>query len=139
MAAKAAELSQAVLEFQPDASNATSPPSSAADLSSGLFSPKFYTGSFTGWGLATGLGSGYATATDNYAQPLCANEEGWGPFSPYRWDFTPCFVDVWIASVAVFGIVFGAGALVWLVKKRPSKSDTARNWHFWIKQVSLDY
>jgi ATP-binding cassette subfamily C (CFTR/MRP) protein 1 len=57
-------------------------------------------------------------------------------FRPYRWDFTPCFIDVWIASVSVFGIVFGAIALWWLLAKQAQQYSTAKNTHFWIKQVS---
>ncbi|KAG9877982.1 ATP-binding cassette glutathione S-conjugate transporter, partial [Aureobasidium melanogenum] len=65
-------------------------------------------------------------------QPLCRNAEGWGPISPFRYDFTPCFLDVWIASVSVFGLVFGAGAVYYLLKKcspQPVKQD----WHFYTK------
>ncbi|KAG9707122.1 hypothetical protein KCU59_g22328, partial [Aureobasidium melanogenum] len=65
-------------------------------------------------------------------QPLCRNAEGWGPISPFRYDFTPCFLDVWIASVSVFGLIFGAGAVYYLLKKcspQPVKQD----WHFYTK------
>ncbi|CAD0049321.1 unnamed protein product, partial [Aureobasidium pullulans] len=51
-----------------------------------------------------------------HRQPLCRNAEGWGPISPFRYDFTPCFLDVWIASVAAFGLIFGAGAIYYLFK-----------------------
>jgi hypothetical protein len=44
-----------------------------------------------------------ATATTPYWQLLCANAEGWSPLSPFRYDFTPRFFDVWILTVAVFG------------------------------------
>ncbi|KAF2404486.1 multidrug resistance-associated protein 1 [Trichodelitschia bisporula] len=64
-------------------------------------------------------------------QPLCGNDEGWGPISPYRWDFTPCFLDVWIAVVAVGGILCGAGAIVYL-KRQPAQS-VKKDWHFWTK------
>lgn len=99
----------------------------------------FDSGSFTGhWRppLAhPGTANGYLTATDDFKQPLCGNEEGWGPLSPFRYDFTPCFIDVWVASVAVFGLVFGLGAIVWLVKtKKPTEA--GKGWHFWTKQVS---
>lgn len=99
----------------------------------------FDSGSFTGhWRplLAhPGTANGYLTATDDFKQPLCGNEEGWGPLSPFRYDFTPCFIDVWVASVAVFGLVFGLGAIVWLVKtKKPT--EVGKGWHFWTKQVS---
>lgn len=76
----------------------------------------------------------YLAASKHEGQPLCGNSEGWGPLSPFRYDFTPCFLDVWVASVAVFGIVFGAGAIWYLLKKcvaQPVKKD----WHFWAKMV----
>lgn len=66
------------------------------------------------------------------AHPLCGNTEGWGPLSPIRWDFTPCFLDVWIDIVSVFGIVGGVGAIYYLHKKcvpQPIKKD----WHFYTK------
>ena len=65
-------------------------------------------------------------------QPLCGNVEGWGPLSPFRYDFTPCFLDVWISAVAIFGIVLGAGA-VWYLLKRKIPSPVGRNWHFYTK------
>ncbi|KAI9760216.1 MAG: exo-1,3-beta-glucanase [Chaenotheca gracillima] len=75
---------------------------------------------------------GYLEATRDTYQPLCGNVEGWGPLSPFRYDFTPCFLDVWIASVAVFGIAFGAAALWWLLKRQKPQPVT-RNWHFFAK------
>jgi len=97
--------------------------------------PIFETGSISGYHRVFGLrGSGYLSATHSFKQPLCGNEEGWGPLSPIRYDFTPCFIDVWLASVAVFGLVFGALAVWWLlVKRRPTT--IAKDWHFWTKQV----
>lgn len=65
-------------------------------------------------------------------QTLCGNVEGWGPISPFRYDFTPCFLDVWISSVAVFGVVLGAGAIWFLLTKR-SPSPVSKNWHFYTK------
>lgn len=65
-------------------------------------------------------------------QPLCGNSEGWGPISPLRYDFTPCFLDVWISVVAVFGVVLGSGAIWFLLKKR-SPSPVRKNWHFYTK------
>ena len=73
-----------------------------------------------------------ATARDGKTQPLCGNYEGWGPISPFRYDFTPCFLDVWISVVAVFGITFGAAAIWWFFKKT-SPSPVSRNWHFYTK------
>ena len=72
-----------------------------------------------------------ATEHEN-TQPLCGNTEGWGPISPLRYDFTPCFLDVWISIVAVFGIVFGAAAVWWLLKRK-SPSPVSKNWHFYMK------
>lgn len=92
-------------------------------------------GSFTGyrpWRLE--LGQGYLTAGEDFKQPLCGNEEGWGPLSPFRYDFTPCFLDVWVASVAVFGLVLGLLAVIWLVRMR-KPTEVAKGWHFWTKQV----
>jgi ATP-binding cassette subfamily C (CFTR/MRP) protein 1 len=54
--------------------------------------------------------------------------------SPHRYDFTPCFLDVWIAVVAVFGIVGGAGAAWWLYRQC-SKQPVKKNWHFYAKLV----
>ena len=73
-----------------------------------------------------------AAAKDENTQPLCGNKEGWGPISPFRYDFTPCFLDVWIVVVAAFGIFFGAAAIWWLLKKR-SPSSVTKNWHFYSK------
>lgn len=52
--------------------------------------------------------------------------------SPFRYDFTPCFLDVWISAVAVFGIVLGSAAIWWLHAKR-TPSPVGRNWHFHTK------
>lgn len=91
-------------------------------------------GSFSGFHSQLGaLGNGYLSATAKRHQPLCGNEEGWGPLSPYRYDFTPCFMDVWVSSVAVYGILFGAAAVWYLARKR--EQDVKRDLHFWTKQV----
>jgi len=108
------------------------------DYSSGFSAQKpiFETGSFTGYHRVFGLGGGYLSATRHLKEPLCGNEEGWGPLSPKRYDFTPCFIDVWIASVALFGLFFGAIAVWWLVRwRRPTA--VAKDWHFWTKQTIL--
>ena len=65
-------------------------------------------------------------------QPLCGDQEGWGPVSDLRWDLTPCFLDVWIIGVALWGVLFGAGALWYLFAKRIAQ-DVPRNWHFYTK------
>jgi len=72
------------------------------------------------------------TAEGDSTQPLCGNAEGWGPISQFRYDFTPCFLDVWISTVAVYGIVFGAAAVWWFLKKR-EPSPVSKNWHFYSK------
>ena len=96
----------------------------------------FYeSGSFTGYRPSIfDLGSGYLAASSEFKQPLCGNEEGWGPMSPYRYDFTPCFIDVWVASVAAFGLVAGSAAVWWLAKRK-TPTPVAKDWHFWLKQV----
>ncbi|EKD20282.1 uncharacterized protein L3040_007291 [Drepanopeziza brunnea f. sp. 'multigermtubi'] len=65
-------------------------------------------------------GSDYMSAVSQHSghQPFCGNREGWGPLSPIRYDFTPCFMDVWVSSVAAFGILFGAGAVWWLLRRK---------------------
>lgn len=95
---------------------------------------RFESGSFTGFRPLRQLGSSYLSSLGRFKQPLCGNEEGWGPLSPHRYDFTPCFIDVWVASVAAFGIIVGGIAIAWLVKHRTSV-DVPKNWHFWLKQV----
>jgi ATP-binding cassette, subfamily C (CFTR/MRP), member 1 len=67
--------------------------------------------------------------------PLCSDSEGWGPISPIRYDFTPCFLDVWIISVAAWGLVGGAAAVWFLLKKRVPQ-EVSKNWHFYAKLVS---
>lgn len=92
------------------------------------------TGSLSGLHHLGELGHGYMTAERTRAQALCGNKEGWGPLSRERYDFTPCFMDVWVSSVAVFGILFGAVAIWWLVRRK-TKAEVERDWHFWTKQV----
>ncbi|KAL8951041.1 MAG: hypothetical protein Q9222_002955 [Ikaeria aurantiellina] len=69
-------------------------------------------------------------------QPLCGNIEGWGPISPFRYDFTPCFLDVWITSVAIFGLLGGAAAIWYLLRKR-LPSTVATDWHFYTKLLLI--
>lgn len=92
------------------------------------------TGSISGFHPFGELGSGYLSAETAREQPLCGNKEGWGPLSRYRYDFTPCFMDVWVSTVAVYGILFGAGAIWWLVRRK-HKAEVEKDWHFWTKQV----
>lgn len=85
---------------------------------------------------ASPLTHGYLAASKHHQQPLCGNGEGWGPISPIRYDFTPCFLDVWIAVVAVFGVVGGAGALWHLYRNCPPQPVKC-NWHFYAKLTTL--
>ena len=96
-----------------------------------------YTPAFPGRSGGDGsLISGYLSAERLRSQPLCGNAEGWGPLSPIRYDFTPCFLDVWIAAVATAGIVAGAGAALYLLRRR-SLEPVKRNWHFYGKLVRV--
>ena len=71
-------------------------------------------------------------ADKRWTQPLCGNIEGWGPISPFRYDFTPCFLDVWISVVAVFGILLG-GAALWYLLRKKSPAPVDKDWHFYAK------
>lgn len=68
-------------------------------------------------------------------QPFCSDIEGWGPLSPFRYDLTPCFLDLWVSLAAAWGIFVGAGAIWFLFKKR-SPQPVSKNWHFYAKLVS---
>lgn len=57
--------------------------------------------------------------------------------SPHRYDFTPCFIDVWIAAVSVFGLLFGSLAVWWLLVKKQKQEEQTKNAHFYIKQVNI--
>lgn len=76
----------------------------------------------------------YLSVHDPGHQSFCRNREGWGPLSPYRFDFTPCFTDVWLVLVATFGISAGAAAIWYLRKYAPQP--VKKDWHFWTKMVS---
>lgn len=76
----------------------------------------------------------YLSVHSSNLQSFCRNREGWGPLSPYRFDFTPCFTDVWLATVAAFGILAGALA-IWYLRKYAAQS-VKKDWHFWTKMVS---
>ncbi|EPQ63986.1 hypothetical protein BGT96224_4397 [Blumeria graminis f. sp. tritici 96224] len=96
----------------------------------------YETGSLTGYRASDGeLGSHYLSSTFNVEHSFCGNLEGWGPLSPYRYDFTPCFMDVWVGIVAIYGISFGALAVFWLYNRKETK-EVQKDWHFWTKQVS---
>ena len=80
----------------------------------------------------------YLRTTLKGAKPhkLCGNIEGWGPISPFRYDFTPCFLDIWITVVAAWGIIMGAFA-VWYLMTRRSPSPVTKNWHFYTKLSAI--
>lgn len=63
---------------------------------------------------------------------FCGNAEGWGPLSPLRYDFTPCFLDIWVVVVSAWGVLGGLGAIWWLYKKTSSQP-VPKNWHFYTK------
>lgn len=52
--------------------------------------------------------------------------------SPVRWDFTPCFLEVWVVAVSVWGIIGGLVAILYLYKKRHPES-VKKDWHFYTK------
>ncbi|RMD42862.1 hypothetical protein DV735_g2276, partial [Chaetothyriales sp. CBS 134920] len=57
---------------------------------------------------------------------------GWGPVSPTRFDLTPCFLDLGRVLVAAWGIIFGALAL-WYLLRRKTAQDVPKDWHFYTK------
>ena len=78
----------------------------------------------------------YLDVQKEFVQPLCGNPEGWGPLSPHRWDFTPCFLDVWVDVVSLWGILGGLGAIYYLFKKC-QEQQVKKDWHFWTKGAVL--
>lgn len=76
-----------------------------------------------------------SNSTSPVRQPFCHNSEGWGPLSVFRYDFTPCFVDVPFAVIASFGILAGSFT-VWRLLTRGSKQPTEKDWHYYTKLVS---
>jgi len=78
------------------------------------------------------LQSAHGLGHRQYRQPLCGDSEGWGPISDIRYDFTPCFLDTWVVIVATWGLLGGAGALWFLLKKR-TPQEVSKNWHFYAK------
>ncbi|KAJ5191465.1 Metal resistance protein YCF1 [Penicillium cinerascens] len=82
------------------------------------------------------LQSPLVSAFDHRKQSFCTDPEGWGPLSPTGFHLTPCFIDVGVAAVAVWGMLSGAGALYLLLKKRIPQP-VSKNWHFYAKLVVL--
>lgn len=76
------------------------------------------------------------SAIESNRQPFCTDSEGWGPFSSSRFDLTPCFLDVIVAVVAVWGTLSGLGAL-WLLFNKRIPQPVSKNWHFYTKLVSI--
>lgn len=66
--------------------------------------------------------------------PFCTDPEGWGPLSPTGFHLTPCFLDVIVAVMAVWGTLAGAAAL-WLLLKKRIPQPVSKNWHFYTKLV----
>lgn len=91
--------------------------------------------SLSAFGITNGPGSANLTATVLRQQSFCCDTEGWGPLSEVMSDFSPCFLDVLISLVAVFGIVFGVHSMWWVVTRK-HKSEVAKDWQFWAKLVS---
>lgn len=71
-------------------------------------------------------------------QAFCTDPEGWGPLSSKGFHLTPCFLDVIVAVVAVWGTLAGAGAL-WLLLKKRIPQPVSENWHFYTKLVRRSY
>lgn len=67
-------------------------------------------------------------------QTFCHSSEGWGPLSVLRYDFTPCFIDVPFAAVALFGILTGTFT-IWQLLTKSSKLPTEKDWHYYTKLV----
>ncbi|TKX20097.1 Metal resistance protein YCF1 [Elsinoe australis] len=76
------------------------------------------------------------SAGQQYVQPLCGNKEGWGPISDHRYDFTPCFLDVWVVVASAFGIVCGTAA-IWYLLRKGTPQPVKQNWHFFAKLIVL--
>lgn len=76
----------------------------------------------------------FSGAANGRKQPLCSDVEGWGPLSSVRYDFTPCFLDIWVAVVALYGVLFGAGAIWWLLRKS-KPYPVSKDWHLYTNLV----
>jgi ATP-binding cassette subfamily C (CFTR/MRP) protein 1 len=78
--------------------------------------------------------SSLSNSTVLVREPFCHNSEGWGPLSVFRYDFTPCFIDVPFAVIASFGIITGSFT-IWRLLTRSSKQLTEKDWHYYTKLV----
>jgi hypothetical protein len=65
---------------------------------------------------------------------MCRSIEGWGPLSNEYYDFTPCFVAVPLAFVALFGTVVGSFT-IWRLWAGYNRQPTPRDWHYYGKLV----
>ncbi|KAF2858159.1 hypothetical protein K470DRAFT_260080 [Piedraia hortae CBS 480.64] len=74
----------------------------------------------------------YLSATSQKSHSFCGNSEGWGPLSPYRWDFTPCFLDLWVTVTSAWGIIGGVAA-AWYLHKKCLPHPVKENWQFYAK------
>ncbi|PKY06223.1 multidrug resistance-associated protein [Aspergillus campestris IBT 28561] len=69
-------------------------------------------------------------------QPFCGDVEGWGPISQLRFDLTPCFLDLTLAIVGLWGVLMGAGA-IWFLFRKKIPQPVSTNWHFFAKLAVL--
>jgi ATP-binding cassette subfamily C (CFTR/MRP) protein 1 len=74
------------------------------------------------------------TSSPSITHRFCHNAEGWGPLATHGYDFTPCFLDVPPAVIALFGIIAG-GATIWWLLTNTSKQTTEKDWHYFTKLV----
>ncbi|EAW12826.1 ATP-binding cassette glutathione S-conjugate transporter YCF1 [Aspergillus clavatus NRRL 1] len=85
---------------------------------------------------SSSLDSSSFHSSSKHLQPFCGDVEGWGPISKSRFDLTPCFLDFGVALVAGWGVLMGAGAIWFLLKKRVPQP-VSKNWHFYAKLTVL--
>jgi hypothetical protein len=97
--------------------------------------PDVGSSSLSAFGIFNGRDSANLTAITSYQRSLCCDAEGWGPFSEVLSDFSPCFLDLLISLVAVFGTVFGAYSVWWVIMGK-HESEVAMDRWVWTKLVS---
>lgn len=71
----------------------------------------------------------------SHKQSFCRNVEGWGPLSPDRAFFTPCFLDASLAIFALAGVLLGLAAIFTLARTKGHKP-WMKSWNFLAKLVS---